>query len=127
MRPSLISLKGIRVPITKEYQIVTSYEIPSLSSISYTDLPNNGFGNKNYSIKKTKFNHWPVYIKIQNTKITTEIKRIKGDINQFKQDLLRFNPNLKITINKTAGYANVKGDVVDEIKAYFNEKIPTDI
>ncbi|KAK6463638.1 mitochondrial large subunit ribosomal protein-domain-containing protein [Scheffersomyces coipomensis] len=125
MRPSLISLKAVRIPTPKP--AVVNYEIPALSSINYTDLPNNGFGIKNYSIEKTKFKHWPVYLKVQNTKLTTEVKRIKGDLAQFKTDLLSINPDLKITVNQTYGYANIKGNVVDEIKQYFDNGIKTDI
>ncbi|RLV91417.1 54S ribosomal protein IMG2 mitochondrial [Spathaspora sp. JA1] len=98
------------------------YIIPSLDSISYTSLINNGFGEGNYYISKTKFNHWPVYKKITNqTKIITEVRKVEGDVQLLRSDLLRLNPDLKISVNKTAGYLNIKGDVVDEIKYYFNQ------
>jgi len=121
MRQSLVALKAVRVPIAPKP--VNLYSIPDLSTISHKELPNNGFGISNYAISKSKFNHWPVYLKIQNTKITTEIKRVQGDVQQLKADLLRLNPSLKISVNQNIGYVNIKGDVVDEIKQYFNEHL----
>ncbi|EGW35672.1 uncharacterized protein SPAPADRAFT_131660 [Spathaspora passalidarum NRRL Y-27907] len=119
MRPTLFA-RASHFPFPKA--VVPRYTIPSLESIPHTALVNNGFGEGSYFIKKTKFNHWPVYKKITNqSKITTEIKRIEGDIELFRRDLLKLNPDLKITVNKTAGYVNIKGDVVEEIKEYFNE------
>lgn len=124
MKVSSTLLKAVRVPkISPE---VLPYQFPALSSISARDLPNNGFGVNNYYIGKSKFGHWPVYKKVQNTKTTTEIKRIQGDVNQFKRDLLACVPALEakhVTVNLTAGYVNVKGDVVDQIKAVLEEKV----
>lgn len=118
MRPnSILSKIHIKTP-KPELQL---FQFPKLSEISYKELPNNGFGINNYYIPKTKFNHWPVYIKIQNTKITTEIKRVEGDLLKLRQDLLNFNPNYKLTINSTAGIINIKGDVVEEIKSYLDK------
>ncbi|ODV79031.1 60S ribosomal protein [Suhomyces tanzawaensis NRRL Y-17324] len=125
MRPSFVSLKSVRVPLPTP--TIKPFEIPPLSSISYKNLPNTGFGIHNYSITKTKFKHWPVYLKIQNTKISTEVKRIQGDVVQFKNDLLALNPNLEITVNQNIGYVNIKGDVVNEIKKYFDENIESSI
>ncbi|KAK6459302.1 60S ribosomal protein [Scheffersomyces xylosifermentans] len=121
MRASLVSLKSVRISVPQA--VIKPYEIPALSSISHNELPNNGFGNKNYFIQKTQYKHWPVYLKVQNTKLTTEIKRIKGDVSQFKKDLLALNPTLQITVNNTAGYVNIKGNVVDEIKEYFDKEL----
>lgn len=126
MKPSRIAFKSVRPPLPKA--TFNLYQFPPLASIKAEDLPNNGFGVNNYSICKSKYGHWPVYKKIQNTKISTEIKRIKGDIDQFKIDLLQAHPQLKpenITVNKTAGYVNIKGDVVDEIKQIFADNIKT--
>lgn len=126
MKPSRISLKSVRPPLPKV--TVKPYQFPPLASIKAVDLPNNGFGINNYSICKTKYGHWPVYKKVQNTKVTTEIKRIRGDIEQFKNDLLQAHPELKpenVMVNKVAGYVNVKGDVVEDIKQIFTENIKT--
>lgn len=123
MRPSLNILQTIkqRLPIESE----SLYKIPSLESISVKDLPNNGFGKGSYHIAKTKFGHWPVYKKVQNTKISTEIKRIQGDIVQFKHDLIKIaklNPKL-VTANTLAGYINIKGDQVETLKQLFEKNI----
>lgn len=117
MKPSITFLRTI----TKIPTHIKPYEIPSLSSVTHTDLPNNGFGVKNYYIAKSKQDYWPVYLKIQNTKVTTEIKRIQGDVMQFKEDLLAFNKNFIIKANPTVGYINIKGDVVEKVKAYFDK------
>lgn len=106
--------------------VVKPFEFPALGSIKVSDLPNNGFGNKNYYIPKTKFGHWPVYLRIQNTKITTEIKRLKGDLTQFKADLLESVPGLDarhISVNEQTGNVNVKGDLVDILKEVFTQKV----
>lgn len=126
MRPSSL-LRSFKpsLPVSHAASTDAVFQIPALSSISVNDLPNNGFGEGNYYLTKTKFGHWPVYKKVQNTKITTEIKRVQGDIFQFKQDLIKLaniNPQL-ITVNKTAGYVNIKGDVVDHMKNVFDEKL----
>ena len=125
MRGSCTLLKSPRLHLPPKE--IKMFEFPPLLSISAEELPNNGFGIKNYFIERTKYGHWPVYKKIQNTKTTTEIKRIKGDIDQFKRDLMRVYPVLsqeKVTINRTAGYVNIKGDYVDEIKSIFSTEIP---
>ncbi|EGV62027.1 54S ribosomal protein img2, mitochondrial [Yamadazyma tenuis] len=123
MKPSPTVLRTIkpRSPSVPE----PVFQIPSLSLISFADLPNNGFGNGNYFISKTKFGHWPIYKKVQNTKITTEIKRIQGDVLQFKKDLVsltRLNPKF-VTVNQTAGYVNVKGDEVERLRSVFDKHI----
>lgn len=124
MKVSSTLLKAVRMP--RPGPEIVPYSLPLLSSISARDLPNNGFGVNNYFIQKTKFGHWPVYKKVQNTKITTEIKRIQGDLHQFKADLLATVPSLEaknVTVNLSAGYVNVRGDVVDEIKSALEEKV----
>lgn len=100
---------------------VKPYEIPALLSVLFSELPNNGFGQNNYYVKKSKLNNWPVYLKKQNTKTTTEIKRIQGDVLAFKNDLLALNPQLKVSANQHAGYVNIKGDVVKKIISYFDQ------
>lgn len=128
MRVSNIALKAIRISNPKA--AVPIYQIPALSSISSKDLPNNGFGINNYHIKKTKYGHWPVYKKIQNTKVTTEIKRVQGDLDQFRFDLLKQIPQIKasnIVVNKVAGYINIKGDVVDLVNEAFSVNIKADL
>lgn len=105
---------------------VTPYAFPPLSSVNVADLPNNGFGQGNYHIPKTQFGHWPVYLKVQNTKRTTEIKRLQGDLNQFKTDLLAAVPGLEpthITTNLHAGLVNIKGDLVEMLKGIFTDSI----
>lgn len=125
MRGSSTLLKSPRLYLPPKE--IKAFEFPPLLTVSAEELPNNGFGIKNYFIERTKYGHWPVYKKIQNTKITTEIKRIKGDIDQFKRDLMRAYPELpqeRVTVNRTAGYVNIKGDWVDDIKSIFSAKIP---
>lgn len=124
MKSTLRLWKEFRISLPKVE--VKKYEFQPLSSIKVSDLPNNNFGIKNYAIKKTAYGHWPVYKKIQNTKITTEIKRLDGDLGQFKKDLLEALPDLQpqnVVINKSAGYVNIKGDVVEKVKDVFSKSL----
>ncbi|CAK7892886.1 54S ribosomal protein Img2p, mitochondrial [[Candida] anglica] len=126
MTPARSSLKKLYIESIPRN--ITPYQFPALASIGRpaVELPNETFGKQNYYISKTKFGHWPVYLKIQNTKITTEIKKLQGDVHQFKADLLKAIPGLDeghVTVNSHAGYVNVKGDLVQLIKQVFNEKI----
>ncbi|CAI5759264.1 unnamed protein product [Candida verbasci] len=121
MRPSIISNTSLKI-INKG----TLYEFSSLSKISVSQLPNyNNFGNGNYLIQKSNFNHWPIYKKISNSnKVITEIKKIRGDITQFKNDLLKIEPSLEIeSVNLNAGIVNIKGDQVTKIKTIFSKYI----
>ena len=120
MRPTS-TLLSLRVKLPKPE--LTRYTFQDLSSISYCDLPNNGFGKKNYYIAKTKFHQWPVYKKVQNTRITTEIKRVQGDLHQLKQDLLQIYPQFEISMNQSAGIVNIKGDVTEEVTKLFEKEI----
>lgn len=123
MKPTSALLKAVRVksPVSG----VTRYDFPALSSISSDELVNSNFGKGTYFVHKTQFGHWPVYKKVQNTKITTEIKRIQGDVHQFKADLLSAMsgfPAKNITVNSVAGYVNVKGDRVQQVMQILDEK-----
>lgn len=120
MKASLVRL-STRVKLPRA--TTQAFKLPELSSISHTQLPNNGFGKGTYAINRSKFGNWPVYLKIQNTKTVTEIKRIQGDIHQFARDLLSIKPDLKLTVNPQIGYINVKGDKVEEIKHIFETQI----
>ncbi|EMG45837.1 IMG2 54S ribosomal protein IMG2 [Candida maltosa Xu316] len=117
MKPtSVVSALRIRAPKAP----LAVYEFPKLESISVQNLPNNGFGAKNYHIPKTNFNHWPVYLKTRSNRITTEIKRVQGDVLQLRDDLKKFFPESRVTVNTTAGIVNIKGNVVVEVKNIFN-------
>lgn len=100
------------------------YKIPDLSQVLHASLPGNGFGRANYHISKSKFHHWPVYLTVRNTKITTEVRKIQGDAHQLKQDLLRLDPALKISVNPTTNSLVIKGNVGDAIRRFFNKHIP---
>lgn len=118
MRPTSI-VRAVRIPAAPKAPY--TYNIPELSQISHTELPNNGFGTNNYSISKTRFKQWPVYIKKQNLKLTTEIMRVKGDVNQLKADLQALNPNFQITTKEVIGHVLIKGDHVKLIKSQFDQ------
>lgn len=122
MKPTSIVCKAVRVKTPVKAPAL--YEFPALSSISSDELVNSNFGKDSYWIHKSKFGHWPVYKKVQNTKITTEVKRIQGDVNRFKKDLLATLPHIQpqhVVVNRTAGYANIKGDVVQEVMKVLDE------
>lgn len=107
----------------KKVEEVRPYVFEDLKKIFYKDLPNNGFGIKNYEIIKSKFNKWPVYSRIQRQQVSTEIKRIKGDVEQFKKDLLKINSEFVIDNKCTNGNINIKGDHVNMLKKYFDENV----
>ncbi|SGZ55702.1 CIC11C00000004305 [Sungouiella intermedia] len=100
---------------------------PSLASISPSELPNNAFENNNlYNIRKTAYGHWPVYKKIQNTRISTEIKRVEGDVSRFAQELLSLIGNVKLNnlkVNTITGEVNIKGDHVEKIKEVLEKHV----
>lgn len=125
MRSTSRLLKSARIP--KIAPIEQIYQPPALKSISAAELPNNAFETNNlYYIKKTAFGHWPVYKKIQNTRITTEIKRVEGDVRLFAHDLLRIMGNIKASnmkVNTITGEVNIKGDHVEEIKDVLQKHV----
>lgn len=126
MRSSVRLLKSVRIPLLKAAEHV--YSAPSLLSVSAADLPNNAFENENlYYIKKTAYGHWPVYKKIQNTKVSTEIKRVEGDVSRFALDLRRVLGNAVLTknikVNTITGEVNIKGDHTDAIKEVLEKHV----
>ncbi|RCK66863.1 54S ribosomal protein IMG2, mitochondrial [Candida viswanathii] len=124
MRPTTSILAKFAVKAPKVP--VPLYTFAPLSQVSAAELPNNGFGKGSYHIPKTKFKHWPVYLKVSNTRRTTEIRKIQGDIVQFKNDLLKVledGDKLKTSLNTTAGIVNIKGDYVKEVKALFDQHL----
>lgn len=127
MKQSTRLLKGLSISFPKKE--VPVYVPLSLSAISANQLPNNTFDTQNlYAIKKTKFGHWPVYKKIQNTKISTEIKRVEGNVQLFASELTKFvqNGNIlprNLKVNTLTGEVNIKGDHVSEIKSILDRHI----
>lgn len=105
------------------------YSAPPLSAVTPEELPNNTFETQGqYSINKSTYGHWPVYKKVQNTKISTEIKRVQGNVRLFAQELTRFinNGNVlprNIRVNTLTGEVNIKGDHVAAICRVLDEKI----
>ncbi|GEQ70368.1 hypothetical protein JCM33374_g4045 [Metschnikowia sp. JCM 33374] len=120
MRPNTILFRGIRVAAPTVVKPV--YAVPSLSSITANELPNNTFEQKNqYHIPKSSVGRWPVYKKVQNTKISTEIKRVKGNVMLFADELARvlFNNNVPkkhIRVNTLTGEVNIKGDRIKDVR-----------
>lgn len=129
MKSTARLLKSVRIPTKAPAQAI--YQAPSLSSISASELPNNAFENNNlYFLKKTAYGHWPVYKKIQNTRISTEIKRVEGDVSRFAQELLGLlGKNIStnnIRVNTITGEVNIKGDHVEEIKEVLEKHVKYD-
>lgn len=121
MKASASLLKAVRVKVP--VSPLSPFVPPALSTISASELPNNAFETEHlYKVKKTAFGHWPVYKKVQNTRISTEIKRIEGNARLFSQELLaelKLN-NLRkgdLKVNELTGEVNIKGDHVEKIKA----------
>lgn len=124
MKPCLLLLKSVRVPTPVAIKL--PFQPPALSSISVAELPNNTFEQNNlYYIKKTAYGHWPVYKKIQNTRISTEIKRVQGDVSVFAEELLSLlqNDAIKkdhVRVNTKTGEVNIKGDYTEQIKSILD-------
>lgn len=121
MRATASLLKAVRVKVPVSQ--LPPFIPPALSTVSASELPNNAFETERlYKVKKTAFGHWPVYKKVQNTRISTEIKRVEGNARLFSQELLaelKLN-NLRkgdLKVNEVTGEVNIKGDHVEEIKA----------
>lgn len=125
--PRLFGLR-FKMPV----EPVPVYAAPALSSISAAELPNNKFDHeKLYFIKKTAFGHWPVYKKIQNTRISTEIKRVEGNVALFAEELVKHlnNGNIldrNIKVNTVTGEVNIKGDYVAQVKSILESEIKYD-
>lgn len=129
MKSTARLLKSVRVPSPAPVQAI--YQAPLLSSISASQLPNNAFENeKLYHIKRTAYGHWPVYKKIQNTKISTEIKRVEGDVSRFAQELLGlFDHHIadsNVKVNTITGEVNIKGDHVEQVKEILEKYVRND-
>lgn len=129
MKSSLRLLKSVRVPTPKAAEPV--YKAPLLAEISASELPNNAFENENkFYIKKTAYGHWPVYKKVQNTKISTEIKRVEGDVSRFASELLALlGKNIllrNVKVNTITGEVNIKGDHTEDIKAVLEKHVRYD-
>lgn len=125
MRPNTTLLRGIRVQMPVVPKPI--YQAPSLSSIAANQLPNNTFEKQNqYYITKSAIGSWPVYKKVQNTKTTTEIKRVKGNVMLFADELSRvlFNNNVPkkhVRVNTLTGEVNIKGDRSKDIRKILNK------
>lgn len=108
--------------------INSSYTAPALSKINVSDLPNSVFEKSDlYHIKKTSNGYWPVYKRIQNTKVTTEIKRVDGNVRLFAKELVDQlgmidTKKNEIKVNSITGQVSIKGDFSDEISSFLNEK-----
>lgn len=130
MRAAPRLLKGLRIPVPKVETPV--YTPPALSSVTAADLPNNEFvSNNQYFIKKTAFGHWPVYKKIQNTRISTEVKRVEGNVKLFAEELLKHvnNGNIlkrNVKVNTVTGEVNIKGDYTEQVKTILDKHIKYD-
>lgn len=127
MKQTTRLLKGLAISMPKAEMPI--YSPASLSSVSANQLLNNTFeSQKLYAINKTKFGHWPVYKKVQNTKITTEIKRVDGNVQLFASQLTKLlnNGNIlprNIKVNTNTGEVNIKGDYVADVKALFDKHL----
>lgn len=105
------------------------YKPLSLTSVSAQQLPNNTFETeKLYAIRQTKFGHWPVYKKVQNTKITTEIKRVEGNVRLFADELANLMKSegilvQNVKVNTLTGEVNIKGDHVGTIKGLMDKHL----
>lgn len=125
MRSSQFLLRAVRViPPTSKNNVL--YTAPILSNITIDDLPNGEFErSRRYHIKRTSNGCWPVYKKVQNTKVSTEVKRIDGDVNLFAEELTKklkdFDSKKNaVKVIPVSGQVNTRGDFVEDIKAVLD-------
>ncbi|QWU89208.1 hypothetical protein CA3LBN_003531 [Candidozyma haemuli] len=103
------------------------YAAPLLSSLSVEDLPNSTYDKARlYSIRKTSNGYWPVYKRLQNTKVSTEVKRVDGNVHLFAKELVQHldttNPiQEKLKINSVTGLVSIKGDHTEKIVSFLEE------
>ena len=69
-----------------------------------------------------------MYKKIQNTRISTEIKRVQGDVSVFAEELLSLlqNDAIKkdhVRVNTKTGEVNIKGDYTEQIKSILDTHV----
>lgn len=107
----------------------TKYLNPSLAEIKVDELPNSPFEKDGlYLIKKSSNGYWPVYKKVQNTRTSTEIKRVEGNTALFAKELLHHLAHVApkkedIRISAVTGQINIKGDYSEEIKTFLDQKL----
>ncbi|RKP28356.1 hypothetical protein METBISCDRAFT_26866 [Metschnikowia bicuspidata] len=123
MKNSARLLKGLRIAVHRPE--IALYEPLTLDAVTPAQLPNNAFDQqKLYAIRRSKFGHWPVYKKVQNTKITTEIKRVDGNVRLFASELQALMGGSRtakdIRVNGLTGEVNIKGDHVAKIKGLLD-------
>ncbi|ODV95917.1 hypothetical protein PACTADRAFT_49352 [Pachysolen tannophilus NRRL Y-2460] len=95
---------------------------PKLSEINVDELYGNkafGVNTKTYHVSRSKFNHLPVYKTIKSKNIYTEIRKIKGDIVSFRNDLQESLPYIDKNAFKCVMESKkilIKGDFTDDVK-----------
>ncbi|CAH1968329.1 unnamed protein product [Acanthoscelides obtectus] len=84
--------------------------------------------DRHYFIERTKNHMIPVYLELErrNTKKTTVIRKIQGDVFKLEKDLLAFLQKesfypIRSQVNEFAGIIKIGGDFVNAVK-YFLEK-----
>lgn len=99
---------------------------PSLASVAAEMLPNNAFERgRCYAVQRTRFGHWPVYRKVQNIRVSTEVKRVAGNVERFAEEIKEVVAG-KIRVNKATGEVNVGGDHVAALVKFLEQRYPKD-
>ncbi|EDO14664.1 hypothetical protein Kpol_325p3 [Vanderwaltozyma polyspora DSM 70294] len=113
-----------------ENEFVSNKEpiFPTTKDISINDLVSNSNKNfRHYSVKRSINGNLPVYSEKINggSKIITEIRKINGNINQFKLELQEQLPNIpkdKWVIKQQSNKLIIYADVVDIVKNILSKK-----
>ncbi|KAJ1960697.1 mitochondrial 54S ribosomal protein img2 [Dipsacomyces acuminosporus] len=77
-----------------------------------------------YFVQRTRFQSLPVYTDIKNggTRKLTLVRRIEGDIEALRSDLVQALEDSTIQINGVSRQLVIKGDRVKEVRAWLTKK-----
>lgn len=98
--------------------------LPSLNEISLSQLTTKP-ALPTYNISRTSSGNLPVYKTIRSQCEYTDIKRVKGNVVQLRNDLQNALPQIeksKFTCFIKSNSIHIKGNYVDEIKKVLETK-----
>ncbi|CDF91351.1 ZYBA0S11-00848g1_1 [Zygosaccharomyces bailii CLIB 213] len=106
---------------TKEFSV-----FPRIQDIQINELVgNNSFGEGKYFVQRSTTGNLPVYLDVKNGgSITTEVRKVEGDVVKLRDDLQEQLPHIPKKSWKCILQSNkivIKGDVVKDLKRVLAE------
>ncbi|VEU21471.1 DEKNAAC102229 [Brettanomyces naardenensis] len=99
--------------------------IPSLEDVSAKDLQT-GIMKKRYFLERTSKGNLPIYKTYKSQAVYTEVKRVRGDIVQLRNDLQALLPDLdkkNFTCVMQSKTIRIKGDVSQQLKGLLEKEL----